>query len=269
MSYRDGVASARHRTGNLLRALGRTTAAIRELAAAAEQLGELRLPDRHAALRDLGAALVDAGSGRAARTALARADRGEPPGAERRARRVKSRTLRSRLALLEGDLRRAGAIANRAVESAKRAPGHAPRMAAHLAFAEAALRAGELFGARQAAEAVLAFSAEEGDPLSAATAERILAELAARAGRVAEVRERAHRAARAFTGRADAGDGLACLLLALGRGLARSEPVRARRYHEAARRCYGRLQGQGFRPPESLAQDIPGSPGAGPPAPRS
>jgi hypothetical protein len=107
--------------------------------------------------------------------------------------------------------------------------------------------------ARQAAEAALAFAGEEGDPLAAAAAERILLELAARAGRTAEAAERAHRVARAYTGREDAGDGPARLLLALGHGLARAEPKRAGRYLEAARRCHARLAAQGFRPPDGAA----------------
>jgi tetratricopeptide (TPR) repeat protein len=252
MGYADGVASARHRIGRLLRALGRTTSAVRELAAAAEEFGRVRLPDRHAALRDLGGALADAGSARAARTALARADRGEPEGAQRRALRVASRTERVRLALLEGDLRRARAVAERALESARRTTGHAARIAALLATGDAALRGGELVEARRAAEEALAFAGEVGDPLSAAAAERILVELAARAGRTGEASERAHRAARAYTGRTDVLDGPARLLLALGQGLARSEPARAARYLRRARGCYQRLRGQGFRPPEGL-----------------
>jgi tetratricopeptide (TPR) repeat protein/energy-coupling factor transporter ATP-binding protein EcfA2 len=251
MGYLDGVASARHRLGRLLRALGRTTAAVRDLAAAAEEFGRLRLPDRRAALRDLGGALVDAGSARAARTALARADRGEPLGTARRAVRVASRTERVRLALLEGDLRRARAVAERALESARRTPGHAARIAAHLAMGDVALRGGDAVEARRAAEGALAFAREEGDPLSAAAAERILVELAARAGRADEASERAHRAARAYTGRTDALDGPARLLLALGQGLARAEPARAAAYLGRARRCYGRLGAQGFRPPEA------------------
>ncbi|HEX5137639.1 MAG TPA: hypothetical protein VFY93_11735, partial [Planctomycetota bacterium] len=227
-----------------------STAAIRELAAAAEEFERVGLPDRHAALRDLGEALADAGSARAARTALARADRGEHPGAERRAHRVFSRTARVRLALGEGDLRRARAVAGRALDVARRTPGHAARIAAHLAVGEAALRGGELVEARQAAEAALAFAREEGDPLAAAAAERILAELAARAGRTGEASERAHRAARAYTGRVDAGDGPARLLLALGRGLSRAEPARASAYLARAKGCYQRLKGLGFRPPE-------------------
>jgi tetratricopeptide (TPR) repeat protein len=252
MGYTDGVASARHRAGRLLRALGRTTAAIRELAAAAEEFDRVRLPERHAAFRDLGEALADAGSARAARTALARADRGEPEGAERLARRVASRTVRVRLALLEGDLRKARAVAARALEAARKTTGHAARIAAHLAVGEAALRGGELVEARRAAEDALAFAREEGDPLEAAAAERILAELAARAGRTGEASERAHRAARAYTGRADSGDGPARLLLALGRGLSRAEPARADRYLARARGCYQRLKGLGFRPPEGV-----------------
>jgi tetratricopeptide (TPR) repeat protein len=252
MGYTDGVASARHRAGRLLRALGRTTAAIRELAAAAEEFERVSLPERHAALRDLGEALADAGSSRAARTALARADRGEARGADRLARRVASRTVRVRLALDGGDLRRARAVAARAVDAARMTTGHAARIGAHLAVGEAALRGGELVEARRAAEAALAFAREEGDPLSAAAAERILAELAARAGRSGEASERAHRAARAYTGRADSGDGPARLLLALGRGLARAEPFRAERYMARARACFQRLRGLGFRPPEGV-----------------
>jgi tetratricopeptide (TPR) repeat protein len=251
MGYLDGVASARHRTGRLLRVLGRTTAAVRELAAAVEAFEKARLPDRPAALRDLGATLADAGSGRAARTALARADRGEPPGAQRRIRRVESRTVRARLALLEGDLRRARAVAERALDAARRTSGHRARIAALLTVGEVALRGGELVEARRAAEDALAFAREEGDPLEAAAAERILVELAARAGRTDEASERAHRAARAYTGRADALDGPARLLLALGRGLTRPEPLRAARYLGRARLCYARLSAQGFRAPEA------------------
>jgi len=262
MGYLDGVASARHRLGRLLRALGRTTTAVRELAAAAEEFGRLRLPDRHAALRDLGGALADAGSAQAARTALARADRGAPAGAERRAFRVASRTERVRLALLGGDLRRARAVAERALVSARRTTGHAARIAALLAVGDAALRGGELVEARRAAEGALAFAGEEGDPLAAASAERILVELAARAGRTEEAFERAHRAARAYTGRPDALDGPARLLLALGRGLARPEPVRSARFLARARRCCARHLGQGFRVPDPAAQ---GETGPGPP----
>jgi ATP/maltotriose-dependent transcriptional regulator MalT len=160
--------------------------------------------------------------------------------------------VRVRLALLEGDLRRARAVAARALLGSRRTSGHAARIAALLAVGEAALRGGELDLARRAAEEALAFAREEGDPLPAAAAERILAELAARAGRTGEALERAHRAARAYTGRMDALDGPARLLLALGQGLARSEPARAARYLARARSCYARLSSQGFRTPDSL-----------------
>jgi ATP/maltotriose-dependent transcriptional regulator MalT len=160
--------------------------------------------------------------------------------------------VRVRLALAEGDLRRARAVARRALDGARRTTGHVARIAAHLSFGEVALRGGELVEARAAAEAALAFAREEGDPLSSAAAERILVELAARAGRTGEAKERAHRAARAYTGRADSGDGPARLLLALGQGLSRSEPERAARYLAGARDCFERLRGLGFRPPQGL-----------------
>ncbi|MHC4490932.1 MAG: hypothetical protein ACYTDU_04845, partial [Planctomycetota bacterium] len=135
---------------------------------------------------------------------------------------------------------------------AGRSTGHAARIAASVVLAEVALRDGALQEARRAADVALAFARAQSDPFAAAAAERVLLELAGRAGRPAEAVERAHRAARAYTGRADVGDGPARLLAALGRGLAEADPRRAQRFLRAARRCYDRLEAQGFRPPESL-----------------
>ncbi|MHC4134567.1 MAG: protein kinase domain-containing protein [Planctomycetota bacterium] len=210
------------------------------------EFGRLGLPDRHPALRDLAGALADAGSVRPARIALYRADRGDRRG------RVASRALRARLALKHGDLRRARGWVERAERHAGRSTGHAARIAASVVLAEVALRDGALQEARRAADVALAFARAQGDPFAAAAAERVLLELAGRAGRPAEAVERAHRAARAYTGRADVGDGPARLLAALGRGLAEADPRRAQRFLRAARRCYDRLEAQGFRPPESL-----------------
>jgi tetratricopeptide (TPR) repeat protein len=246
IGHRDGIASAGYRAGRLLAAWGRTTVAIRELAAAAEDFGRLGLPDRYAALRDLAAALADAGSVRPARIALVRADRGDRRG------RFASRMLRARMALDHGGPRRARGWATRAERHAGRTTGHAARIAASVVRAEVALAAGELQEARQAADVALAFARAQGDPLGAAAAERVLLELAGRAGHPTEALERAHRAARAYTGRADVRDGPARLLVALWRGLEQADPRGAERYLRAARRCYGRLEAQGFRPPESL-----------------
>jgi hypothetical protein len=80
-------------------------------------------------------------------------------------------------------------------------------------------------------------------------------ELAARDGRTDEARDLAHRAARAYTRRADAGDGPARLLVGLGRGLSAASIPRGERYLNAARRCYQRLERLGFRAPE-----LPGPP---------
>ncbi|MHC5051972.1 MAG: serine/threonine-protein kinase, partial [Planctomycetota bacterium] len=229
IGHRDGIASARYRAGRLLAAWGRTTVAIRELAAAAEEFGRLGLPDRHPALRDLAGALADAGSVRPARIALARADRGDRP--ERHAGRT---------------------------------AGHVSRIAAGVVLAEVALRDGRPEEARRAADVALAFARAQGAPFGAAAAERVLLELAGRAGRPAEALERAHRAARAYTGRSDVRDGPARLLVALGRGLRDVRPRRAQRFLQAARRCYERLEAQGFRPPESLltasCAELAGSP---------
>ncbi len=262
----EGVAQARLFAGRIHRARGKTTSAVRELAAAAEEYMRLGLPDRFTALRDVGEALVDAGSGRAARLALARADRGEAPGAARRAHRVRSRALRVKLALRGGEARRARALAASAARSAARTTGHGARILAQLALAESALRLGEEGDARRAAETALAFSHEQGDMFAAAGAERILCELHAKAGRPAVALDHAHRVARAYTGRTDAGEGPARLLLALAEGFTRSAPQRAARYLRAARRCYLRLGMQGFSPPD-LAQappaPIPGGVAAG------
>jgi tetratricopeptide (TPR) repeat protein len=246
IGHRDGIASARRRAGRLLAAWGRTTVAIRELAAAAEEFGRLGLPDRYPTLRDLAGALADAGSVRPARIALARADRGDRGG------RAASHVLRARMARDHGGPRRARGWARRAKRHAGRTTGHAVRIGASVLLAEVALDAGELPEARQAAEVALAFARARGDPFGAAEAERILVELDGRAGRPAKALERAHRAARAYTGRADVRDAPGRLLLALWRGLESTDPRRARRYLRAARRCYRRLEAQGFRPPESL-----------------
>jgi len=247
VGHAEGVAAARLDVGRILRARGRTTAAIRELAGAAEELQALLAPDRHEAWRVLGEALADSGSLRAARMALARAGRGEPAGPRRRATRVVSRAVRADLYLALGDLARAKVWSDRALHHAARVSGHGARIAANLAAAEVELASGELHGARRAADTALAFANEEEAPFAAAAAERVLLELAARAGRVKEADERAHRAARAYTGKSGAGEGPARLLLALHRGYARTDPRRAGGYLRAARRCYGRLEAQGFR----------------------
>ena len=145
------------------------------------------------------------------------------------------------------DLARGRMWADRALRHSRRAVGHAARIAANLAVAEVGLASGDDEAARRGAETALAFAREEEDVLAAASCERILMELAARAGNVAEARTRAHRAARAYTGRFDAGAGPARLLRSLGRGLERADPSRARRLLEASRQCYGRLEAWGFR----------------------
>jgi len=258
----EGVALARLLAGRVHRARVKTTHAVRELAAAAEEYMRLGLPDRFTALRDVGEALVDAGSARAARLALARADRGEAPGADRRAHRVHSRALRVRLALREGKLGAARAMAASAARQAARTTGHGARIVAHLALAEAARSAEDWGEARRSAETALAFAQEQGDRFAAAAAERILLELEAREGNLAVALDHAHRVARAYTGRTDAGEGPARLLVALADGFERTAPRRAARYRRAARRCYGRLEAQGFGPPHDPGQ-ASGAPGAG------
>ncbi|MHC4339515.1 MAG: protein kinase domain-containing protein [Planctomycetota bacterium] len=246
VGHREGAAAARHSAGLVLRAWGKTTYAVRELASAAEEYQLLGVPDRAVALRDLGAALVDAGVTRAARIALARADRGTPPGAARRAQRVKSRVLRVRLALAAGELERAAALGRRALRNARRTTGHEARIAANLAVGEAALAQGRRNEAQTCAARALAFAREEGDHLAGAEAERILLGVAAARARPEEVALRAHRVARAYTGRADVGDGPPRLLLAL----ARAGGPRAARYLRAARHCYSRMEAEGYRAPK-------------------
>lgn len=245
----EGVAHARHYAGRVLRARCKTDLAVADLAAAFEGLNRLHAPERFAALRDLAQALVDSGNPAVARTALARADRGEPPGAQRKIHRTHSRAQRAHLHLRCGNLRCAAVWARRAVSHAARLSGHGPRVAAHLALAEVALRQGAVDTARRAAETVLAFAPEQRDPLDRAAAERILAEIAALEGRREEARRRSHRAARAYTGRPDAGEGPAQLLWALGSGLRHADPAASRRYLRAAGGCYARLEAQGLRRP--------------------
>ena len=108
---------------------------------------------------------------------------------------------------------------------------------------------GDAAGAERDAQVALAFAHEEGDVLAAADAERVLMELDLRAGRAEEARARAHRGARAYTGRGDVGADPLRLLQSLARGLETADPARARRYAEAARRCHARLESQGFRAP--------------------
>jgi len=246
---KDGVATARQRAGLVLADAGHTAAAIKELASASEQFGALRVPERFAALRDLGRVLVDAGSERPARLALARADRGEPAGPGRLRHRVGSRTRRAELALRRGEIDRARYWARRALRTARRTTGPGARLGANLVAAEIALRQGDLHGARRAAETALAFAREQGDPLRAAAAERVLLELAGRSGETDEVEERAHRAARAYTGRHDVSDAPARLLLSLARALEWRDPHRAARYRRRADYCYNQLEHKGFRPP--------------------
>jgi ATP/maltotriose-dependent transcriptional regulator MalT len=164
--------------------------------------------------------------------------------------------VRARLALEHGDAGRARGWAARAVRHAGRTTGHAARIAASVVSAEVALREGELREAGSAADVALAFARAQGDPLAAAAAERVLLELAGLAGRPEEALERAHRAARAYTGRADVKDGPARLLVALGRGLASADPRRAQRFLRAARRRYERFEAQGFKPPERLLKAL-------------
>lgn len=246
----DGVATARQRAGLVLAAAGDTTRSIEELAAAAEGFGTLGLPERFAALRDLGRALADAGSERSARLALARADRGEPAGPGRRRHRVGSRARRARLALRRGDLARARYWARRALHTSVWTTGPGARITANLVEAEVALRQGDDAGARRAAETALAFARELGNPLRAAAAEHVLLELAGRAGLPAEIMDRAHRAARAYTDRRDVRDAPARLLLSLARAWEQAEPARAERYRDRARSCYRRLESRGFLPPD-------------------
>jgi tetratricopeptide (TPR) repeat protein len=245
IGHPEGVAAARHRLGRLLRRGARTNEAIRELAAASEQLQRLGLPDRTLAMRELGYALADAGAERAARITLARADRGEPASGTRRIHRVLSRGSRVQLALASGDLARARVLADAALRQAARTTGHEARIEANLADAAVAVAAGDAAAAASAADTVIAFAREQSDLLAAAAAERILAGLAARAGRHDEARTRAHRAARAYTGRGDTGDGPALLLATLATA---GGPL-AKRYARAARRCCARLEAAGFRAP--------------------
>ncbi|MGQ0612411.1 MAG: serine/threonine-protein kinase [Planctomycetaceae bacterium] len=247
IGHPEGVALARRQIGLLLRARGRVTTAVKELALASTEMTTLASPDRFACLRELGETLADAASVRAARIALARADRGELPGSGRRTARVLSRAVRAGMHLGTGELRLGRVWAQRALRHAARTSGHAARIAANLACAEVAMQSGDLHQARRCAETAIAFAREQGEPLAEAAAERVLAELAARAGRREEARERSHRAARAYTRRSDASDGPARLLAALGRGLERVDPRRAGRYRSAATSCYARLEAQGFR----------------------
>jgi len=186
LGLRDGAAAARHRIGLAHGAAGRPAEAVRELARAAEEFAQLDRPERRAVLRDLAGALADAGGGdRPARIALARADRGEPPGPGRRAHRVASRVIRVRLALARDGLRRARALARAAVRQAARAGGHRTRAAAQLAVARTALHAGDLPAARGAATTAQVFARAEHDAEGAAAAERILRDVALRARTVA------------------------------------------------------------------------------------
>ena len=248
----EGIATARRRVGRLLHLRGDVNRAVRELAAAAETYGELGRLERYPTLRELGRALLDHGSERAARIALVRGDRGD----RNRARRVLSRTWRARYCLDVGDTARARYWARRSLRHARKTTGHSARIAANLVLADVALVTGELHEARRAAETAGAFAHEVGDLLSAAHSERVLLVLAAWAGGWDETKERAHRAARAYTGRHDAGDGPARLLRALARGHARLRPDRAARYEAAAARCYGRLERRGFRPPEGVLDAV-------------
>ncbi|MDH3592722.1 MAG: hypothetical protein OER88_12630, partial [Planctomycetota bacterium] len=252
IGHPEGEAAARFRIGRVFRARGHTTDAIRELAASAEMYGRLGLPEGWLAMRDLGRALADAGSDRLAGVALARADRGEVAGAARRAHRVESRTVRAEMALRRDDVRAARYWARQAAHHARRTTGHGARIAARLAVAEVALHANEPDEAAAAAAEALAFAFEHGDPLAVAAAERTLAELAARRDRMDDAHTHAHRAARAYTGRADAGSGPAKLLHALRRGMRETDPTRSDRYRRAAHRCYARLESQGFRAPDDL-----------------
>ena len=244
IGHPEGVAAAHHGVGQVLREWGRTAHAVKELAAAAEEYRKLGLPEALQVLQDLGEALADSGAERAARLTLARSDRGVPAGPARRAHRIRSRLIRAGLARHAGDSDRAASLARRALRHSARTTGHGSRVAAHLAVADAALASGDLNEARVAAETALAFAREHEDLLAAAEGERILLVLAAREGRPDEVRERAHRAARAYTGRSDVADGPARLLLAYAEGAA---PNRAERLLRRARSCHGRLEAQGYR----------------------
>jgi hypothetical protein len=166
----EGEADALYHSGNVLRARARTTAAIGDLAAAAERFAQLRHPSLAPALADLARALTDSNANRPARLALARADRAWAPGHQRRTQRVRSRALRARLALGRGDLRMASVYAARARHHSVRATGHGARIVAHRIAAEIALRRGDLHGARRDAETALAFARENGALFEAAAA---------------------------------------------------------------------------------------------------
>ncbi len=241
----DGIATAHRRIGCLMHLRGDITRAIRELALAAEQFGELHLPDRYPTLRELGTALLDNGSERAARVALARANRKD----RNCVGRVLTRVSRARFYLDAGELDRAQAWVQRAVRNSVRTTGHVARIWANLVAADVAVADRRLHDARRSADTAAAFAREQGDPLAAAHAEQVLLELAARAGRFEEASERAHRAARAYTGRHDVGDAPARLLWAMARSWEHSRPTRAAGLRRAAERCFARLERRGHRIP--------------------
>ncbi|MEM8884891.1 MAG: protein kinase [Planctomycetota bacterium] len=246
----EGEAEALQQAGRLLRMRAKTAPAVRDLAAASEIYGQLQHPQQASALWELAVALVESGADRPARLALARADRGLPRGAARRAQRVLSRAVRARMALARGDLARARGLAQRARKFAARLAGHGARIVAYRIAAEVALRGGDLHAARRDADTAVAFARESGFLLESAAAERVLLELAARAGRRTDASERAHRIARIYAQRGDVGGEPWRLLAALARGFLRTDPRRAAGYARAAARCRRRLLAQGFRVPE-------------------
>jgi len=243
----EGEAEALLQAGRVLRLRAKTTSAVRDLAAAAETFARIGHPGRGRALAELAIALAESGAVRPARLALARADRAIPPGTPRRTQRILSRAVRARLALAEGDLRRAWFLASRARRHAARVSGHAARIVAHRIAAEVALRRGDLPEARRSAETALAFARETGALLEGAAAERVLLEMDARAGRTREAAARAHRIARIYSRQRDSGGEPWRLLRSLERGLRAAEPRRAAGYGRAAARCRARLESQGFR----------------------
>ena len=246
----EGEAEALYHAGRVLRMRARTAAAVRDLAASAELYVRLRHPGRALALSELAMALAESNAERPARLTLARADRAWSPGYERRAHRVFSRAVRARLALARGDVRFASVLAARARHHASRTTGHAARIVAHRIAAEVAMRRGDLAGARRDADSAMAFARESGHLLESLAAERVLLELDARAGREGEAGRRAHRIARVYTERVDVGGEPWRLLVALARGLSRTNPGRAAGYRRAAARCAARLEARGFRAQE-------------------
>lgn len=243
----EGEGDALLQAGRILRMRTKTTTAVRDLAAAAEKFTRLGLDRRSTALAELAVALAESGANRAALLALARADRAAPQGFERRTQRVLSSALRARLAMGDGDLRKASVYATRARQHSARDAGHGARIVGHRIAAEVAQRAGNSKDARRWAETALAFARESGHTLEAAAAERVLLEIDARAGKRADVDARSHRIAQLYAHRGDVAAEPWRLLESLRRGYETVDARRSAGYARAAARCHARLESLGFR----------------------